>query len=268
MTLYKLDKLPRHQRLRKILKMVFETERRLARDSGGAEIAPPVVLAAAAELLAEDGGFSTEARGAFRDAAVILGTADTGSRAFLRALNTARHLLLAGTGGLPADWDFIDHQGRLDSARRRVFSGMIAYLEDIRSPFNVGAMFRTAEFFGAERMYLSPLCADPRHPRSERTAMGCTEALSWDRRGFTAVAGPLFALESGGTPLRNFTFPQSGVMITGSEELGVSPAALACADASAGRVSIPGYGAKGSLNVSAAFAVAMYAWSEFRAARA
>jgi TrmH family RNA methyltransferase len=50
-------------------------------------------------------------------------------------------------------------------------------------------------------------------------------------------------------------------MIAGSEELGVSPEALAAVDASLGRVSIPSFGVKGSLNVSTAFGIAMQAWS-------
>ncbi|GHU63326.1 hypothetical protein FACS189445_6570 [Spirochaetia bacterium] len=50
-------------------------------------------------------------------------------------------------------------------------------------------------------------------------------------------------------------------MILGSEELGVSPQALAAADASLGRLSIPTYGAKGSLNVSVAFGIALQAWA-------
>jgi TrmH family RNA methyltransferase len=50
-------------------------------------------------------------------------------------------------------------------------------------------------------------------------------------------------------------------MIVGSEELGVSPQALAAADASLGRVSIPTWGAKGSLNVSVAFGIALQAWA-------
>jgi TrmH family RNA methyltransferase len=143
------------------------------------------------------------------------------------------------------------------------------YLEDIRSPFNVGAMFRTAESFGAERLYLSPLCADPRHIRARRTAMGCVELLNWERlprEPFTdlsdpLLAGPFFALETGGVPLDRFPFPRQGIMIAGSEELGVSPQALAAADASLGRVSIPTWGAKGSLNVSVAFGIALQAWA-------
>ena len=174
-----------------------------------------------------------------------------------RAINTVRHILLAETGQSQADWDFLDAANRLDCAKRRAFSGMMVYLEDIRSPFNVGSMFRIAESFGAERITLSPLAADPLHPRAQRTARGCVDAVPWERGPLPAA--PVFAMETGGVPLKNFPFPKNGVMIAGSEELGVSPAALARADASLGRLSIPTYGAKGSLNVSSAFAIAMQA---------
>jgi TrmH family RNA methyltransferase len=71
---------------------------------------------------------------------------------------------------------------------------------------------------------------------------------------------PVFALETGGIPLTEFPFPERGLLIAGSEELGVSPQALAAADASLGRVSIPVYGAKASLNVSVAFGIALENW--------
>jgi tRNA G18 (ribose-2'-O)-methylase SpoU len=72
---------------------------------------------------------------------------------------------------------------------------------------------------------------------------------------------PFFALETGGTGIAQFPFPRWAVMIVGSEELGVSAQGLAAADASLGRVSIPSYGAKGSLNVSVAFGIVMHAWA-------
>jgi TrmH family RNA methyltransferase len=50
-------------------------------------------------------------------------------------------------------------------------------------------------------------------------------------------------------------------MVVGSEELGVSPLALAAAEKSLGKLSIPTMGAKGSLNVSVAFGIAMHAWA-------
>ena len=55
-------------------------------------------------------------------------------------------------------------------------------------------------------------------------------------------------------------FPVAGVVLVGSEELGLSPEALRLADEKRGRVSIPLAGAKRSLNVSVAFGILMYAW--------
>jgi TrmH family RNA methyltransferase len=191
-----------------------------------------------------------------------------------RILNTIRHILLTETGKQTADWDFINPSGHLDPSGRRIFPGMIVYLEDIRSPFNVGAMFRTAESFGVERIYVSPLCADPKHPRAQRTAMGCIDILPWERLGpetadpvngtplFSGLPPiPLFALETGGTDIAHFPFPPMALMVVGSEELGVNPRVLAAADASLGRLSIPTYGVKGSLNASVAFGIALQAWA-------
>jgi TrmH family RNA methyltransferase len=194
-----------------------------------------------------------------------------------RSLNSVRHILRSETGQFPSDWDFdaADPTGGLNPDKRCVFSGMQVYLEDIRSPFNVGAIFRCAESFGAEKLYLSPFCADPNHPRAKRTAMGCVSVLPWQRlekdpfdkadlSGSTEPflgEAPVFALETGGIRLEEFQFPERGIMIIGSEELGVSPNALVRADASLGRVSIPIFGAKGSLNVSVAFGIAMHAWA-------
>ncbi|MDR0311996.1 MAG: TrmH family RNA methyltransferase [Treponema sp.] len=191
-----------------------------------------------------------------------------------RSLKTVCHLLRSETGQFPSDWDFhAADSGGLNQEKRRIFPGMEVYLEDIRSPFNVGAIFRCAESFGAEKIYLSPFCADPNHPRAKRTAMGCVSVLPWLRleedpfmnmpnstESFPHCTA-FFALETGGTKLEDFPFPSRGVMIIGSEELGVSPKALARADSSLGRVSIPIFGAKGSLNVSVAFGIVMHAWA-------
>jgi len=96
--------------------------------------------------------------------------------------------------------------------------------------------------------------------------MGCIDVIPWERQDLFSVPDaaplpyPVFALETGGIPLDEFPFPRRGLLITGSEELGVSPRALAAADASLGRVSISCYGTKASLNVSVAFGIAMQAW--------
>jgi len=286
-TLHKLEKLPRHQKLRKIAKIFTMAEIRLFRLSANDLSAGKSAnlfsdqeidfFASAAKMLAEDGLFSTDAKKAIIESMEVFKTAVKSPVAdlsvFLRALNTIKHILLVEIGKDQSDWDFTVSGGRLDPEKRQVFKGMQVYLEDIRSPFNVGAIFRTAESFGVEKIILSPLCADPRHRRAERTAMGCVDVIPWERQdlflapenappGNSTETLPIFALETGGVPLAEFPFPSRGIMITGSEELGVSPRALSAADASLGRVSIPCYGAKGSLNVSVAFGIAVQAWGE------
>jgi TrmH family RNA methyltransferase len=258
----RLKKIPRAQRLRKIAKIFGEAEYRLSLGEQPPSIA---YLGEVLTLLAGETFASPAAVPALGAAASVVNAVPAVSpeAALIRALNTVRHILLAETGRQTADWDFIDHQGRLDPAKRRIFPGMRVYLEDIRSPYNVGSMFRTAESFGAEKIHLSPLCADPRHPRANRTAMGCVEAIPWERvENLDGLGeGPFFALETGGLPLPEFRFPSGAVMLTGSEELGLSPEALDLADRSLGRVTIPSYGAKGSLNVSVAFGIVMQAWA-------
>jgi TrmH family RNA methyltransferase len=281
-SIYKLNKLPRPIRLRKVVKIFWEAENLLVRpgeNPASMSLLDLQHLSEILKLLAEDGAFSVSAREIIAEAGKTveetLRAGDSGPAvpALRQALNGVRHLLMAETGRFPADWDFLDEDGHLDPAKRKPFPGMQIYLEDIRSPYNVGAMFRAAESFGAEKLWLSPLCADPHHPRAERTAMGCTAVLPWERlqsdpwqgsgkAAFDGSADAVFALETGGEDIGHFPFPRKGLMITGSEELGVSPAALAAADASLGRVSIPVFGAKGSLNVSVAFGIVMHAWAD------
>jgi len=287
----KINKLPRHQRIRKILKIFSEAERRFCSENtdsvsiSGTELFTADELNFYSELAAileKDTAFSPAAINTFKTAAEIFAISDKNNSAekniqwqtLQRTINAIRHILVAETGRCPADWDFL-YAGRLDPSQRRIFPGMFVYFEDIRSPFNVGAMFRTAESFGVEKIYLSPLCADPRHPRSLRSSMGCVDILGWERLEFNDLEKnslisvsereglQVFALETGGIPLEKFEFPEKGILIAGSEELGVDPQSLELADAGYGRVSIPCYGAKGSLNVSVAFGIVIQAWGQF-----
>jgi TrmH family RNA methyltransferase len=274
--LYKLEKLPRTQKLRKIAKIFNMAESRLSfsDQKKGLKIFTSgeiIFFADTAKLLAEDALFSDDARMLFKEVSVIFSKVSS-HEMVRRALNNVKHLLHTATGREQADWDFgcfdrRDSNGMLNPAERQIFEGMHVYLEDIRSPFNVGAMFRTAESFGVEKIFLSPFCADPHHRRAQRTAMGCIDIVPWERQNLFSTEEiphlpPVFALETGDIPLDKFPFPQKGLLIAGSEELGVSPRALAAADASLGRVSIPCYGAKASLNVSVAFGIAVNYWAQ------
>jgi len=180
----------------------------------------------------------------------------------LRALNALRHEILAYLGAEPAEWDFLDlNKGILDSAKRMVLP-LRVYIEDIRSPFNVGSIFRTAEAFAVEHVYLSAHTPLPTYKRAAKTARGCEKIVDWSVEPLSVLkqTTEVFALELGGTPLDKFKFPKQGTVLIGSEELGLSPEALALADAGLGRVSIAMAGAKRSLNVATAFGILMQKW--------
>ena len=78
----------------------------------------------------------------------------------LRVCNYARNELLALIGTFPAEWDLIiaPHSSPVNEEgivkEREFFPGIAVYAEDIRSPFNLGSIFRSAEAMGAEKVYI------------------------------------------------------------------------------------------------------------------
>lgn len=258
--LYKLEKLPPGQRRRKIVLMLASAERSLA---GGddAVLNDEQYFRGLASLALEDPKLEPSA---VLELERLL-SANSGSLDSLRVCNYTRHALLAAIGSFPAEWDLVLPKKNLAEqlGRRFFYPGVSVYAEDIRSPFNLGSIFRTAEAFGAEKVMISPLCVPPTHPRAQRSAMGCVDYIPWERISVDAIAQdiPVFALETGGISLDEFVFPPRGVVIIGSEELGISPEGLS--RAAYGRVSIPMSGMKASLNVGVAFGILMQAWTSY-----
>ena len=245
----KLRELSPKTRIRKIARilqgMELEIDRGLALDVGYVR-----------ELLGLAGG----ERGARAAAEAVDAAADP--ERLRRVLNGMRHSLLTEIGAEPSEWDLLEPgTGELDRSKVP-HHPIVVYLEDLRSPFNVGSIFRTSEAFGVGRILLSPSTPAPTHPRAQKTARGAVQGISWERKGLESLRGTegLFALELGGTDINEFPFPPRGAVLVGSEELGLSPEALEMADKSLGRVSIPLIGAKRSLNVSVAFGILMQAW--------
>lgn len=144
------------------------------------------------------------------------------------------------------------------------------WLHNLRSGHNVGAIIRTAEYFGLERIYLSGYTPGPDQRAVQAAAMGCEQWIACERldqangREPKLPANlPLIALESPELArdpelagrhytLANFAWPERAVIVPGNEELGVPRSILERATVI---VSISGFGRKTSLNVAAAFAV-------------
>lgn len=153
-----------------------------------------------------------------------------------------------------------------DSARGEkplVRTPLTVVLENIRSAFNVGAVFRTAECFGATEIVLCGYTPDPGDEKTAKTSMGTGSDVSWRRfdratdaiETLKAAGYTVVALETvqGAETLGRFEFPERTALLLGNERFGVSPDILARADA---LCRIPLRGRKNSLNVGIAFGIA------------
>lgn len=263
LSLYKFTKFSPSQRRRKLIMMLTLAEKKLAQSP---DVLPvneysEAEIRSLIRMILEDAALSIEARSKLESFL----SSSSESLDKLKVINYARHALLSITGELPAEWDLILPGTENALQERFVFPGLTVFAEDIRSPFNVGSIFRTAEAFGAEKVFLTPLSASPLHQRAVRSAMGCIGYVPWTIASVEDIPQdvPVFALETGGTLITEFVFPKKGMVILGSEELGVSPEALERADA--GRVSIPMYGIKASINVGVAFGILMQHWTRYLA---
>ena len=143
-----------------------------------------------------------------------------------------------------------------------------AFLDNIRSTFNVGAMMRTADGAGLRKIHLAGITPLPTHPRVAKTALGAEESIPWQHHpdGATAAAGMkangfrLWALEGGSDAESLFSSnPKSDeapiLLVVGNEITGIDPAVLALCEK---RLTIPMLGYKRSLNVAIAFGIAAY----------
>ncbi|MFP4442809.1 MAG: TrmH family RNA methyltransferase [Spirochaetia bacterium] len=178
----------------------------------------------------------------------------------LRALNRIKSRLYSTIAVFPSDWTI--KENKHDDRPSRLLLPFSVYIDDIRSPYNLGSIFRSADAFGVSNIILSPDSPDPAHPRCRRTSMGTWDRIPWQRNHLNCLEEKknVFCLELGGIPVAQFLFPPSGTVIIGNEEHGISKQGIEIAEKSSGVVSIPMAGFKASLNVSASFAVLMSWW--------
>ncbi len=68
----------------------------------------------------------------------------------------------------------------VDEAKQAIKTPLILILDNIRSLNNVGSVFRTADAFLIERIYLCGITATPPHKDIQKTALGATESVAWE----------------------------------------------------------------------------------------
>lgn len=138
-------------------------------------------------------------------------------------------------------------------------------LDNLRSAFNVGSIFRLADSVRAAEVICCGYTCHPPHHKLEQTALGTTESVPW--RHFADAALAIQDLKARGLqvvgletafraePFHRFEFRLPTALVLGNEALGVSRSALALCDAV---VEIPVSGFKNSVNVAAAAAIVLY----------
>lgn len=144
---------------------------------------------------------------------------------------------------------------------------VIVVLENIRSAYNVGSVFRTADAFLLSAIYLVGYTALPGHKEIKKTALGAEETVAWKHfpntidaiaelkeMGFT-----VYAVEqvSNSIMLQNVTFGEDDkiAVVFGNEVSGVENDTLLQCD---GSIEIPQFGVKHSLNIATAAGVVLW----------
>jgi tRNA G18 (ribose-2'-O)-methylase SpoU len=140
-----------------------------------------------------------------------------------------------------------------------------AMLDNIRSLYNVGAMFRTADAARIEKMLLCGITGYPPRKELDKTALGATETVPWEY--FPDPLTAIHQLKSQGVqivalehttksvPHWEFDFQFPSCVVVGHEVWGIQDEILQHADAA---IEIPMFGSKHSLNVSVAFSIVVY----------
>lgn len=137
--------------------------------------------------------------------------------------------------------------------------------QNIRSLFNVGALFRSADIFGVEKIYLCGYTGTPPRKEISKTALGAEQWTCWEHYSQTLRLVKrlkkekirIVALETcaDATPLNNLRLTQPTALIIGNEVNGITSSVLRAAD---DIVKIPMIGRKESLNVSVAAGIGLY----------
>ena len=148
---------------------------------------------------------------------------------------------------------------------------LIVVLDDVRSMYNVGSVFRTSDTFRVEAVYLCGISCTPPATEIHKTALGAEDSVAW--RHFKTALEAVDELKKAGytvfsveqvehsTKLQTFE-PQRGqkyAVVLGNEVKGVHQEVV---DASDGCLEIPQLGTKHSMNVSVTAGIIIYKFAE------
>jgi len=144
---------------------------------------------------------------------------------------------------------------------------VIVVLENIRSAYNVGSVFRTADAFLIEAIYIVGYSAKPPHKEIKKTALGAEETVSW--KYFKTSAEAIAELRTAGFNIYaaeqtensyklnaiGFEPDEKIAVVFGNEVTGVEQSTILLCD---GCIEIPQLGMKHSLNIATAAGVVLW----------
>ncbi len=163
----------------------------------------------------------------------------------------------------------MDELGRksVDEFKQSEKIPVIVVLENIRSAYNVGSVFRTADAFLIEAIYIIGYSAKPPHKEIKKTALGAEETVTWKHFETSATAidelrnagYKVFSIEQAEKSLKlqaiNFKPEEKIAIIFGNEVTGVEQSTIHLSD---GCIEIPQIGMKHSLNIATAAGVVLW----------
>jgi 23S rRNA (guanosine2251-2'-O)-methyltransferase len=155
----------------------------------------------------------------------------------------------------------------VEEFKRSTKTPVIAVLENIRSAYNVGSVFRTADAFLLQGIYITGYTCTPPHKEIKKTALGAEESVDWKHFANTEEAiidlrnngYKVYAIEqamnSHQLQLVDFKSDEKIAVIFGNEVTGVEQTTIAQCD---GCIEIPQLGMKHSLNIATAAGVVLW----------
>ena len=149
--------------------------------------------------------------------------------------------------------------------RRRTSRPLSLILDNVQTPYNVGAILRTAASFRVDHLWLAGASATPDHDKTRKTSLGTERLVPWSIVASVAEAAAAARAEDlelvgvelaeGAEALGTAAFARGVCLVLGHEDRGLSNAALAVCDRFA---YVPTPGKVGSLNVATAAAIALF----------
>lgn len=138
-------------------------------------------------------------------------------------------------------------------------------VENVRSLYNVGAIFRTADGAGVSKIFLCGMTGQPPHKEIRKVALGAEEAVPWEYHKNSIevieqlqqqqIQAVVLEATSNSVPYHEADYHFPLCLVVGHEYNGVSKALMDHADK---LIHIPMYGKKISLNVAVAYGIAVY----------